>query len=41
MSVDGLPIAGDDLTAIALALERKVQFTVDRKLYPKIRTVAD
>ena len=41
LSVDDLQLVGDDLTAIALALERELRLKLDRKMYRQIRTIAD
>jgi hypothetical protein len=41
MAVDELHILDDDLTAIALALEKKLRFRLDRKTYWEIKTIAD
>jgi hypothetical protein len=41
MAVDDLDLLGDDLTAVALALEKQLRFRLDRKLYRQIKTIAD
>lgn len=41
MAIDDLNLVGDDLTAVALALEKQLRFRLDRNLYPQITTIAD